>query len=64
MTVGEEIAACEYINCEVVDALGNPIEITEDNKDEMYNSNVEHISANNSTVVIWTFINMEKLGCD
>ncbi|MEG1502256.1 MAG: hypothetical protein RR370_02595 [Synergistaceae bacterium] len=55
--VGEIIRACEYINCVVVDALGNEIEVTLDD----YSKNVEHISAKNNQVLIWTFDNFDKL---
>lgn len=57
MKVGDVILACECINCVVLDALGNEINVTL----EDYQKKVEHLSARNNEVLIWTFDNFDKL---
>lgn len=61
MTVGEVISACEYIGCEVLDALGNVIVVTKENSEKIYGYSVEHLNAKDNKVLIWTFVNMDKL---
>lgn len=57
MTVADVIRACEYVNCIVVDALGDEIDVSLDD----YSKTVEHISAKDNQVLIWTFDNFDKL---
>ena len=55
MTVGDIVASCEFVGCMVLDALGNEIEVTKDNFEEIYKMSVEHLSAKDNLVMIWTF---------
>lgn len=55
MKVLDIIQACEYINCNILDALGNKINVTKENMNDVYDMNIEHLSAKDSEVLIWTF---------
>ena len=55
LKVLDVIQACEYINCTILDALGNEIYVTKENMNEVYDMSVEHLSARNNEVLIWTF---------
>lgn len=57
MTVKEAVEACEFISCDVVDFNGDVVDITEQNKNNIYSLSVEHISAKDNIVQIWTWIN-------
>lgn len=57
MTVGDAVAACEYCGCDIVDFNGEKIEVTKENCSVLYKQTVEHLSAWNDRVLIWTFIN-------
>lgn len=59
--VGDIISLCEYTGCVVLDALGDVIEITEENCKNIYKYTVEHLDAVDGTIQIWTFKNMDKL---
>lgn len=59
MTVGEVVAACEYIGYDVVDFYGKEIELNQDNREEVYQRKVEHLDAKDNSVRIWTFYNMD-----
>lgn len=61
MTVGDIVSLCEYINCKVLDALGNEIGITKENSKGIYSRSVEHLSAKDNEVLVWAFDNMDKL---
>lgn len=62
MIVKEVISACEYAGCDVFTQLGKKIEITNENFLEVYNMSVEHLSAKDNIVQIWTFKDLDKLG--
>ena len=64
LNVGEVVAACEYVGCDIVDALGNTIETTNNNYEEVYKRIVEHIEAKDGRVLIFTFDNLNKLGME
>lgn len=61
LTVLDVVAACEYVGCDVLDALGNEIEVTKENCSEIYGWSVESLAAKDSRVLIYTFKNMDKL---
>lgn len=58
MTVLEVISACEYIGCSVVDFWGNEIEITDENKKDIWRKGVEHLEAKDNVILIHTFDNI------
>lgn len=60
MIVEDIIGACEYIGCDVLTFDGRNIEVTEENHNEIYKYSVEHLSAKDNIVLIWTFIDMDK----
>lgn len=61
VTVGEIVALCEYVGCDVVDAIGKKIVLEESNFSDIYEFPVEHISAQGGTVKIWTLVNIDML---
>ena len=61
MKVIDIISACEYIGCDVYDQLGIKYYITDDNANDVYNLEVEHIDAYDSIVRISTFENLDSL---
>lgn len=58
MTVLEVISACEYIGCSVVDFWGNEIEITDENREDIWRKGVEHLEAKDNVILIHTFDNI------
>ena len=58
MKVLDVISACEYVGCSVVDFWGEEIEITDENKEEIWQQEVEHLEAKNDIVLIHTFDNI------
>lgn len=60
LSVGQVVSACEYINCDIVDALGQKIIAT---AEELYDRSVEHIESD-KTIRIYTFDNINKLGVE
>lgn len=61
LKVKDIVSGCEYIGCEVIDQLGNIIKVTKENLEEIYEKPVEHISASNNKVLIWTFDKIDEL---
>ena len=64
MTVYDIIAACEFINCTVVDFFGHEIEFDVTDKEsyeKIYQKQVEHIEARDNIILIFTFDNMNDL---
>lgn len=51
MVVLSAVSACEYTNCIILDSLGEEIEATQ----EVYEMDVEHLSAKDNIVQIWTY---------
>ena len=61
MKVKDIISACEYTGCHVMDQLGQEIKVTKKNADEIYDKSVEHVSASNNKVLIWTFDKIDEV---
>ena len=55
MKVLDVISACEYVGCSVVNFWGEEIKITKENCSDIYDRAVEHISAKDNRVIIFTF---------
>lgn len=62
MRVGDIVAACEYVGCDILTQLGEEIETTKENYSEVYDMSVEHLSVSDNRIQIWTFKDLDKLG--
>ena len=58
--VGEIIALCEYVGCDVYNQLGEKYEITKENCSEIYDMAVECMCANGNRVIMYTFEKMQE----
>ena len=59
--VGDIIALCEYVGCDVYNQLNEKYEITKENYNEIYNMCVESIYADDNRVKIYTFEKLDEL---
>lgn len=61
MKILEMIKLCEFVDCDVFDQHNNKIEITDENKEEVYSKEIEHIEASGDKVMIYTFDGINDL---
>lgn len=59
MKVKDAVEACEYCGCEILDFNGKVIPVTKENCNDIYELQVESLSAKDSKVRIWTYKNMD-----
>ena len=59
-TVYDVLMLTEFIGTIVVDFEGNEIIVDDSNRDEIYNSLAEHISAKDNRVIIHTLLNEKE----